>query len=53
MELKRLLQAVSVLAAMVLLVLMGNGGHPVWLAQVLAGVALTFAFLPFVLKDHN
>jgi hypothetical protein len=53
MELKRLLQAVSVLAAMVLLVFMGNGGHPVWVAQVLAGVTLMFAFLPFVLKDRN
>ena len=53
MEVKRLLQAVSVLAAMVLLVLMGNGGHPAWVAQVSAGVTLMCAFLPFVLKDRN
>jgi hypothetical protein len=53
MELKRLVQAVSVLAAMVLLVLMGNGGHPVWVAQAMAGVTLMCALLPFVLKNRN
>jgi hypothetical protein len=53
MEWKRLVQAVSVLAAIALLALMGNGGHPVWFAQVLAGVMFVCALMPFVLKDRN
>jgi hypothetical protein len=42
----------SILAAMVLLAVMGNGGHPVCLVQVLAGVMVASALLPFVMKDR-
>jgi hypothetical protein len=52
MEPKRLVQAGSVLAAMVLLAVMGNGGHPVCFVQVLAGVMVASALLPFVMKDR-
>jgi hypothetical protein len=48
MEPKRLVQAGSILAAMVLLAVMGNGGHPVCFVQVLAVSAL----LPFAMKDR-
>jgi hypothetical protein len=51
MEPKRLVQAGSILAAMVLLAVMGNGGHPVCFVQVLAGVMVASALLPFVMKD--
>jgi hypothetical protein len=37
---------------MVLLAVMGNGGHPVCLVQVLAGVMVASALLPFVMKDR-
>ena len=52
MEPKRLVQAGSILAAMVLLAVMGNGGHAVCFAQVLAGVMVASALLPFVMKDR-
>jgi hypothetical protein len=52
MEPKRLVQAGSILAAMVLLTFMGNGGHPVCVGQVLIGVMVVCALLPFVMKDH-
>lgn len=52
MEPKRLVQAGSILAAMVLLAVMGNGGHPVCFVQVLAGVMVVSALLPFAMKDR-
>ena len=52
MEPKRLVQAASIMAAMVLLAVMGNGGHPVGFVGVLAGVMVVCAMLPFVMKDR-
>ena len=52
MEAKRLVQAGSILAAMVLLAVMGNGGHPICFVQVLAGVMVVSALLPFAMKDR-
>jgi hypothetical protein len=47
-----LVQAGSILGAMVLLAVMGNGGHPVCFVQVLAGVMVVSALLPFAMKDR-
>jgi hypothetical protein len=37
---------------MVLLAVMGNGGHPVCFVQILAGVMVVSALLPFAMKDR-